>query len=55
MPRQTWEVEFHPACEAWADDLSQEDKEALLAAKRVLASEGQATKKSGRTKSKGRR
>lgn len=40
MPRQTWEVEFHPACEAWADDLPQEDKEALLAAKRVLASEG---------------
>lgn len=40
MPRQTWEVEFHPACEAWADDLPQKDKEALLAAKRVLAGEG---------------
>jgi len=40
MPRQTWEVEFHPACEAWADNLPQEDKEALLASKRVLASEG---------------
>ena len=40
MPRRIWEVEFHPACEAWADDLPQEDKEALLAAKRVLTSEG---------------
>ncbi len=33
-------VEFHPDCEAWADHLPQPDKEALLAAKRVLESEG---------------
>lgn len=36
----TWEVEFHPACEAWADRLSQKDSEALLAAIRVLRAEG---------------
>lgn len=40
MPRRIWEVEFHPACETWADDLPQQDREALLAATRVLASEG---------------
>jgi hypothetical protein len=31
-----WKVEFHPACEAWADGLDQADAEALLAAVRVL-------------------
>jgi hypothetical protein len=31
-----WSVEFHPACEAWADTLQQPDAEALLAAIRVL-------------------
>ena len=31
-----WSVEFHPACEAWADTLGQPDAEALLAAIRVL-------------------
>jgi hypothetical protein len=33
-------VEFHPACEAWADGLAQSDAEALLAAIRVLRDEG---------------
>jgi hypothetical protein len=42
MPRRTWEVDFHPRCEAWAEDLPQADKEALLAAVRVLRSEGPA-------------
>jgi hypothetical protein len=40
MARRTWDVDFHPACEEWADALSQADKEALLAAVRVLRSEG---------------
>jgi hypothetical protein len=35
-----WSVEFHPACEAWADGLAQADAEALLAAIRVLRDEG---------------
>jgi hypothetical protein len=42
MARRTWAVEFHPGCETWADRLPQADKEALLAAKRVLESEGPA-------------
>jgi hypothetical protein len=33
-------VEFHLECEAWAEQLSQADAEALLAAVRVLRSEG---------------
>lgn len=40
MVARSWVVEFHPACEAWADELPQADKEALLAATRVLESEG---------------
>jgi hypothetical protein len=40
VARGSWEVEFHPACEAWADDLPQADAEALLAAIRVLRAEG---------------
>ncbi len=40
MARGSWEVEFHPACEVWADDLPQADAEALLAAIRVLRAEG---------------
>jgi hypothetical protein len=40
MARRIWKAEFHPDCEAWADGLPQADKEALLAAKRVLESEG---------------
>ena len=37
-----WSVEFHPACEAWADRLGQRDKEALLAAINVLRDRGPA-------------
>jgi hypothetical protein len=33
-------VEFHPACEAWAEQLGQSDAEALLAAVRVLRDVG---------------
>ena len=40
MAKRTWEVEFHPDCETWANDLSQPDKEALLAAIRILRGEG---------------
>lgn len=40
MPRREWEVAFHPDCEAWADGLPQPDKEALLAAVRVLRDDG---------------
>jgi hypothetical protein len=36
----SWEVEFHQACEVWANDLPQADAEALLAAIRVLRAEG---------------
>lgn len=35
-----WPVEFHPACEQWADQLDQDDAEALLAAIRVLRDQG---------------
>jgi hypothetical protein len=42
MARRNWQVEFHPACEAWADQLPQSDKEALLAATRVLGDVGPA-------------
>jgi hypothetical protein len=40
MPRASWSVEFHPGCEAWADQLEQTDGEALLAAIRVLRDVG---------------
>ena len=40
MPRASWSVEFHPACELWAQDLDQSDAEAVLAAIRVLRDEG---------------
>lgn len=40
MAKRPWAVEFHPACEAWADGLAQADAEALLAAVRVLRNEG---------------
>lgn len=33
-------VEFHPACEEWAEGLDQADAEALLAAIRVLRDQG---------------
>jgi hypothetical protein len=42
VARAAWSVEFHRDCEAWAESLPQSDKEALLAAMRVLASEGPA-------------
>jgi hypothetical protein len=35
-----WPVELHPACEQWADQLGQDDAEALLAAIRVLRDQG---------------
>jgi hypothetical protein len=35
-----WSVDFHPACEAWAEGLEQSDAEALLAAIRVLRDGG---------------
>jgi hypothetical protein len=35
-----WSVDFHPACEAWAEGLGQSDAEALLAAVRVLRDVG---------------
>jgi hypothetical protein len=38
--RGTWSVEFHPSFEAWADDLDQQDAEALLAAIRILRDDG---------------
>ena len=31
-----WEVEFHPSCDRWANDLDTEDQEALVASIRVL-------------------
>ncbi len=31
-----WSVDFHPACEVWAEALEQSDAEALLASIRVL-------------------
>lgn len=37
-----WEVEFHQSCERWADDLSTDDQEALLASIRVLRQVGPA-------------
>jgi hypothetical protein len=40
VARASWSVEFHPDCEAWATQLAQPDAEALLAAVRVLRSEG---------------
>ncbi|HEY4938850.1 MAG TPA: type II toxin-antitoxin system RelE/ParE family toxin [Actinomycetota bacterium] len=35
-----WSVDFHPVCETWANNLDQSDKEALLAAIRVLRDKG---------------
>lgn len=40
MSPAAWEVEFHPACEGWAESLEQADAEALLAATRVLRDQG---------------
>lgn len=35
-----WSIEFHPACEEWAEELDEADAEALLAAIRVLREQG---------------
>jgi len=40
VARASWSVEFHPACEAWANGLNRADAEALLAAIKVLRDEG---------------
>ena len=40
MSASSWSVDFHPACEVWADSLVQADAEALLAAIRVLRDAG---------------
>jgi hypothetical protein len=40
--RVVWNVEFHPDCGVWANGLAQPDKEALLAAVRVLRDQGPA-------------
>ena len=40
MAGRQWDVEFHPECERWAHELSQDDAEALLAAVRVLRDHG---------------
>jgi len=42
MPRTSWEVEFHPDCYVWADQLDSADAEALLAAINVLRDAGPA-------------
>ena len=36
----TWSIEFHPACELWANALGNADAEALLAAIRMLREHG---------------
>lgn len=40
VTKAAWSVEFHPAFGSWANKLGQADSEALLAAIRVLRSEG---------------
>lgn len=35
-----WTVEFHPACEVWAEQLEKPDAEALVAAIRILRDQG---------------
>ena len=40
MPGASWTVEFYPDCETWAEELPQEDQEALLAPVRVLRDVG---------------
>jgi hypothetical protein len=40
VARETWSVEFHPNCEAWADELDPQDAEPLLAAIRILRDAG---------------
>jgi hypothetical protein len=40
VAKVSWLVDFHPACEVWANNLEQADAEALLAAVRVLRDQG---------------
>jgi hypothetical protein len=40
VAKDSWSVEFHPTCGAWAAALDQPDAEALLAAIRVLRDAG---------------
>ena len=40
MASREWSVEFHPSCDGWADSLDELDAQALLAAVRILRSEG---------------
>jgi hypothetical protein len=40
MARAVWTVEFHLEFENWANELAQGDREALLAAVRILQAEG---------------
>jgi hypothetical protein len=42
VPTRRWRVEFHPACEAWAEALDAGDQEALLAGIRILRDQGPA-------------
>jgi hypothetical protein len=39
---RSWDIQFHPGFEIWANSLAQPDAEALLAALRVLRDEGPA-------------
>jgi hypothetical protein len=40
VARGSWSVQFHPSFDAWADELEQQDAEALLAAIRILRDAG---------------
>jgi hypothetical protein len=40
MAGRHWDVDFHPECEQWAEELPQADGEALLAAVHVLRDQG---------------
>jgi hypothetical protein len=42
VPATEWSVDVHPVCESWLDSLEQDDSEALLAAIRVLRTQGPA-------------
>lgn len=42
MPRRQWDIQFHPAVQAWTDALDDADAEALLAALQVLGDLGPA-------------
>jgi hypothetical protein len=42
LPSRQWDIQFHPAFEAWTDSLDDSDAEALLAALQVLRDHGPA-------------